>query len=256
MVNSLHPLFQELATAPTEQELRFRFMDGISEHFGIQRWGIYLLDAQKRLASFDVKGVSDAFVERYEQIGKSVDPVLKYVLEYHAPAHEELVLPVEQWKHSELYKRCCVEYSHEHIMTGPIVGNGDLIGTIHFARVGDVPAFCSQDLANLSAVCLHISACLAKLQLAREHNLRSHFNLFSPDQFQSLQVQNSNITRLTPREIQIANLVAKGLTNAEIGKELWVTSNTIKQALKRLFRKLGVASRTEMVAQLRDILQR
>ncbi len=54
--------------------------------------------------------------------------------------------------------------------------------------------------------------------------------------------------------MQIANLVAKGLTNAEIGAELWITHNSVKQALKRMFRKLGVSARTEMVAKLRDTL--
>ncbi len=53
----------------------------------------------------------------------------------------------------------------------------------------------------------------------------------------------------------IAKLVAEGLTNAEIGTELWITQNSVKQALKRMFRKLEVSARTEMVAKLRDILQ-
>jgi len=59
-----------------------------------------------------------------------------------------------------------------------------------------------------------------------------------------------NTNRLTPREIQIAELVAQGLTNAEIGATLWITENSVKQALKRIFRKLEVSSRAEMVAQL------
>jgi GAF domain-containing protein len=199
MVSSLHPLFQAIVTAPSEQALRLRFMDGVSQYFGIQRWGIYLMDDENRLASFDVVGVSDAFVERYEKVGRSVDPVLQYVLENHAPAHEELVLPVGGWKQSDLYQRCCSEYEHEHIMTGPIVGYGQLIGTIHFARVGDTPAFSSNDLARLSAVCTHLSTCLAALRVK---------STVSPSLI---------CKQLTPREIQIANLVAKGLTNAEIG---------------------------------------
>jgi hypothetical protein len=124
IARSLHSLFQAIATAPTEQVLRFRFMDGVSEYFGVQRWGIYLLDTENNLASVDTKGVSDAFIERYQKLGKSVDPVLRYVEQYHAPAHEELVLPKGGWKQSELYQRCCSEYDHEHIMTGPIVGRG------------------------------------------------------------------------------------------------------------------------------------
>lgn len=233
---SLYPLFQAIATAPTEQALRFRVMDSISEYFGVQRWGIYLLDAHSGLASVDAKGVSDAFVEQYQKFGKAVDPVLKYVSEYHTPAHEELVLPNGTWKQSELYKRCCSTYDHEHIMTGPLIGHGQLVGTINFARIGHVRAFSQLDLVRLGAVCTHFSVRLAEL---RKPPL----------------TPNPIINCLTPREIQIANLVAKGLTNAEIGAELWITQNSVKQALKRMFRKLGVSARTEMVAKLKDILQ-
>jgi DNA-binding CsgD family transcriptional regulator len=237
MVRSLHRIFQAIATAPSEQALQLRFMDGVSQYFGVQRWGIYLMDDENRLANFDVVGVSEAFVKRYEQIGRAVDPVLQYVLENHAPAHEELVLPAGGWKQSDLYQRCCAEYAHEHIMTGPIVGCGQLIGTIHFARVGDTPAFSSNDLASLGAVCTHLSARLAALRVGF---LASSDLIFE---------------QLTPREIQIANLVARGLTNAEIGAQLWITQNSVKQALKRMFRKLEVSARSEMVAKLRHILE-
>jgi len=233
MPRSFYPLFQAIATAPTEQALRLSVMDSISDYFGVQRWGIYLLNPDNGLDSIDTKGVSDAFVEQYQKFGTSVDPVLRYVVQYHAPAHEELVLPVGTWKQSELYQRCCSTYDHEHIMTGPIVGQGQLIGTINFARIGHVPAFNQLDLASLGAVCTHFSTRLAELR-------------------QQPLVPNPIIKRLTPREIQIANLTAKGLTNAEIGAELWITQNSVKQALKRMFRKLDVSARAEMVAKLRD----
>ena len=234
MANSLHLLFQSLATAQTEQELLLRFMDRISEPFGVQRWGIYILNEQNRLAGFEVHGVSDAFVERYEQLGRAVDPVLNYVLQHHAPVHEELVLPPGGWKQSELYQRCCAGSDHEHIMTGPIVGQGRLVGTVQFARIRNTPAFNTDDLMRLSAVCTHFSACLAGLRRTEP---------FSP---------NSFAARLTPRELEIAYLVAKGLTNAEIGAELWITQNSVKQALKRMFRKVNVSARTELVAKLGD----
>jgi DNA-binding CsgD family transcriptional regulator len=211
-------------------------MDGVSESFGVQRWGIYLLGNDNYAESVDVRGVSDDFVDRYQKFGKSVDPVLDYVIKYHAPAHEELVLPPGGWKQSELYQRCCSQYNHEHIMTGAIVGNGQLIGTVNFARVDDnVPAFDWHDLASLGAACSHFSTKLSELRR------------------QSDPILDPIIHRLTPREIQIAMLVAKGLTNTEIGTELWITQNSVKQALKRMFRKLEVSARTEMVARLRDL---
>ena len=215
MNSSLKPLFHHLATAATEEQLRYKFMDWIGEYFEVQRWGIYLNDKQNNLLSCDIHGVSNNFVERYQKFGKSVDPVMQYVIEYHAPAHEELVLPQGQWKQSELYLRCCSQYNHEHIMTGAIVGNGRLIGTVHFARITDTPAFNTQDLLKLGAVCNHFSACLA--------SLRNEVFLL-----------NKNSDLLTKRELQIANLVAKGLTNKEIGKQLWISEITVKKALKKM----------------------
>lgn len=226
---TLHSLFHKLATASSEADLRFSLMDNLNQYFDVQRWGIYLVDEENNLISSDTVGVSDGFIETYQKIGQAIDPVLKYVREHHTPAHEELVLPSGTWKKSQLYQRCCIQGKHEHIMTGPVVGQGNLIGTINFARVGNTTAFNNQDLNTLSAVCLHVSACLA--------NLRSH-------------QQNLSNDLLTQREVQIARLVACGLTNAEIGRELWISQNTVKQALKKMFLKLNVASRTEMIAKL------
>ncbi|MDJ0593688.1 MAG: LuxR C-terminal-related transcriptional regulator [Pleurocapsa sp. MO_226.B13] len=232
MDNSLQSLFNSLASASTELDLRHQFMDYISQYFAVQRWGIYLADGQNNLLSYDVHGVSDTFVEKYQKFGKAVDPVMEYVIKYHAPCHEELVLPQGQWKQSELYLKCCSEYDHEHIMTGGIVGNGKLIGTIHFARLANTPAFDTHDLLKLSSVCNHFSACLASLR----------------NQSNSINEKYKNL--LTKRELQIANLVARGLTNAEIGKELWISENTVKKALKKMFSKLETNSRTAMIMKL------
>ena len=52
-------------------------------------------------------------------------------------------------------------------------------------------------------------------------------------------------TGLTEREIAILKAVARGLSNQAIGKELWVTEQTVKFHLTNIYRKLGVANRTE-----------
>lgn len=101
-----------------------------------------------------------------------------------------------------------------------------------------MPAFDTQNLADLSAICLHLSVWAATVRLRQSA---------TPTQQQH---QPFRTNSLTPRELQIAELVALGRTNAEIGNELWITENSVKQALKRMFRKLEVASRAEMVGQL------
>ncbi|MEA4895414.1 MAG: LuxR C-terminal-related transcriptional regulator [Oscillospiraceae bacterium] len=53
---------------------------------------------------------------------------------------------------------------------------------------------------------------------------------------------------LTERETDIAQLVAQGLSNSEIGSRLYITNNTVKTMMKRIFEKLGISSR-EMLRQ-------
>ena len=61
---------------------------------------------------------------------------------------------------------------------------------------------------------------------------------------------------LTRRELEILRLVAEGHSNAELAKMLWVTEQTVKFHLSNIYRKLGVANRTEASrwAQLQGLL--
>ena len=49
--------------------------------------------------------------------------------------------------------------------------------------------------------------------------------------------------RLTPREIEVLGLVASGMTNAQIAKELFVSPHTVETHLTSIYHKLGVTSR-------------
>lgn len=54
---------------------------------------------------------------------------------------------------------------------------------------------------------------------------------------------------LTPREIEILQLAAAGMTNAEIADSLQLTALSVKGHLVRIGRKLGAKDRTHMVAE-------
>ena len=55
---------------------------------------------------------------------------------------------------------------------------------------------------------------------------------------------------LTPQESTVARLVLKGMTNREVAAELVVSVNTIEYHLKNIYPKLGVSSRTQLMAKL------
>lgn len=55
---------------------------------------------------------------------------------------------------------------------------------------------------------------------------------------------------LSPRELEITRMVAKGLPNKSIAKVLQISTWTVSSHLRRVFAKLAVNSRAEMVARL------
>ena len=64
----------------------------------------------------------------------------------------------------------------------------------------------------------------------------------------SLRVLNSTGHQLlTPREEQVVALVAEGLSNRDTARELNLSEHTIKKYLFRIFDKLGISSRVELV---------
>jgi DNA-binding NarL/FixJ family response regulator len=56
---------------------------------------------------------------------------------------------------------------------------------------------------------------------------------------------DSKLNELTRRELEILRLVADGLTNAQLARMLWLSEQTVKFHLSNVYRKLGVANRTE-----------
>ncbi|GAA6619483.1 LuxR C-terminal-related transcriptional regulator [Scytonema sp. NUACC26] len=206
-------------------------MPKIGEYFSAKRWGLFF---------FDQLPLVDSNFQKILKVGLSIEhnPVVRYLVERHTPVHEALVTSPKAWT------IICPRPDHWHVMAGPIVNCGQLVGVVGCTREKSMPAFDTQNLADLSAICLHLSIWAATVR-ARSVSVDTVILKDTGSRQQSFKSD-----RLTARELQIVELVALGRTNAQIGNELWITENSVKQALKRMFRKLEVSSRAEMVAQL------
>ncbi|MDZ8227273.1 MULTISPECIES: LuxR C-terminal-related transcriptional regulator [unclassified Nostoc] len=224
MTSPLKLLFEAINQARSEHDLRSQVVPKIGEYFAAKRWRIFF---------FEQLPLADSNQHKILKIALSTEhnPVARYLVEHHAPVHEALVTSPKAWK------IICPRPDHWHVMAGPIINRNKLVGVVGCTREKSMPAFDTQNLSDLSAICLHLSVWATTVGSQAIYEGKSQHQHFKTD-------------RLTPRELQIAELVALGQTNAEIGHQLWITENSVKQALKRMFRKLEVSSRAEMVAQL------
>lgn len=111
--------------------------------------------------------------------------------------------------------------------------------TIVFSRSDDreqiLAAFSAGALAYVHKKTHPDDLAMAIRQLFFEHSIH-----LAEDRITNPQRQ----TPLSPRQTEILQLVAEGLSTADMARKLWVTEQTVKFHLGNIYRKLGVSNRT------------
>ncbi len=114
-----------------------------------------------------------------------------------------------------------------HKLLLPVVEPTGLLGAI---CVGHDAALSAETQRDLTTLATHVSVRLVQLG-ARTANRNA-------------------LRRLTPRQIDVALLAARGRPNAAIAATLGLSENTVKKHLKDIFDQLGVSNRTELAIRV------
>lgn len=179
---------------------------------------LYLLDAELRPTRTTAQDLPERFLSEYERFGRADDPLMSVLFRRRTAVTEHDAGPE---------RTVCARWGIRRILIVPIFGPGRLLGSINLVRPDGAPAFSPQE--QLTALAL---AAQASVALARCDDR-------SPPEGGLL---------LTPRERELVRLLGDGLSNREIASRRGVTEHAVHQALKRLYRKLGVRSRAAAVA--------
>ncbi len=145
------------------------------------------------------------------------NPLVRQFTQEQSAMHEAQVVDNATWR------ACCPRADHGHVLVGPLVGQGRLLGVAAVTRLEEDPAFSDQEVRAMNRFCLFLSTRLCELR------------------------PPASLQALTPRENQVCQAVCRGLRNAQAARELSVTEHTVKQNLKSIYRKLGVSSRSELI---------
>jgi two-component system, NarL family, nitrate/nitrite response regulator NarL len=121
-------------------------------------------------------------------------------------------------------------------------GNDDLI--VDAFRTGARGVFCREE--PVQALCKCINAVHQGQIWANSKQLRSVLDAFASAAPLHL-VNSQGRVLLTKREIDVVKLVVAGHTNCDVAKKLGLTEHTVSNYLFRIYEKLGISSRVELV---------
>ena len=134
---------------------------------------------------------------------------------------------------------------HPEIFKILLVDEADRALVVGAFRCGARGIFSISD-ANLRQLCKCLLRVAAGQIWANTEQLNYLMDLIS--EVPSLRVLNSNGKNLLPpREEQVVALVAEGLSNRQVARELKLSEHTVKKYLFRVFDKLGISTRVELV---------
>lgn len=221
-------LAAQLATIKSPAEAVSHTIDAARDLERAPVAGVYLLTP--RGFEHRARGASDATFAAYMTVSErgGRDPLFDHVVRTQSAVHERMILTGAAWDRHPLYTEAGAPAGLRHYMLAPVVVGARVAGAVAFSRRPVDDPFACDDLVTACslATCLSVGLSVldARPQLATTH--------------------------LTPRESDVASLVVKGLTNAEIALAVGISPNYVKKLIQQLQTKFSASNRTELAVLL------
>jgi DNA-binding CsgD family transcriptional regulator len=176
-------------------------------------------------------GAPEEFVTQYIAFtAVSADPVYSALATRHGVIRSNDLFDDAEWRRQPFYRDLGAQFDLGAYMAGELVDAHAPRGAIGVARPCSSAVFSLRDAQRLHTICLHASVALTRLTWEER--------------------AVSIVHALSPRQQQLVQLVANGLTNDQIAQACGITTHAVKKALERLFVRINVSSRAELIATL------
>jgi DNA-binding CsgD family transcriptional regulator len=175
----------------------------------------YLLDGELHPTRTHARDLPDRFLREYERFGRDDDPLMGHLVRRRTAVTERDAGPEPT---------VCARWGMGRILIVPLFAAQGVAGSLNLVRPEGAPAFSADDQLTALALAAQASVALARCE------------------------RRPVLDGLTAREQELLGHLAEGLRNREIASLRGVSEHAVHQALKRLYRKLGVRSRAAAVA--------
>jgi DNA-binding CsgD family transcriptional regulator len=231
-LQALYPFLPRLADCRTQSQVAGVAVDAARHAFGTHTCGAIFLDETWRSTERALYGMRDKDFDEWDQQWRPIERVFPAMLARAAPVHNWQVYREDEFRSSLPYVEMGKRLLLYHYMSAPIFGSrGTLAGALNFCRRPQDRPFDVHALAMASALSGFVSATLARVT-------------------ESPMPEGRSYAVLSYRELQVARLAAAGRNNLEIALQVGIARETVKQTLRRVYRKLGVSGRAQMASTM------
>ena len=172
-------------------------------------------------------------VDRVETVDNAEELLSRYPLE--RPDLVLMSLHLSGTGASEATRRLVREHPEANVV---VMAQGDDRDSVVQAIAGGARGFLQRDVSR-EELCAAVAHALAGADL---------FSAGIPAPRTVRELAPEGAPDLTERELQVLRGMSEGKSNGEIGRELYLSEDTVKTHARRLFRKLGVNDRAQAVA--------
>lgn len=240
----LSEVFAVLAERQEESEIRALVGEQLLRLLNAEQYASYLWsEPAEQFTQRIAINMSDSNLGCYEAYYQYHDPITHRLRERTAPTLVTDILPQQELMQTEFFNDFL---SRDGLHWGVnlhvrIAGEGT--GDLRIWRGRGRDNFDAEDLAVLQLVAPAFRAALRRcLGLSGKDPESLLVHADSDD--------DEEVGTLTSRELQVARLVADGLSDKEVAQRLQISFTTVRSHLKAVFGKLGVDSRVKLATRL------
>lgn len=233
---SVDALIQELHLALDANEIRHAYLALIPRVLPGVGHGFYVKGSVAD-TSMSAGSLGVAFMRAYERVGRPDDPVLQIMLQTGGVTTDADVPPM-RWRTCASH-HVLATVGANHTIKAPISVRGRFVGTLNVAR--DTSDVTAQEKRRAMLIAAHLGTAFARAERFQQATAGWVAPPTPPH------------PALSERERQVAQFVGQGYSNAEIAEHGGISVNTVKEHLKRMYAKLGIHSRAELVQTMRDV---
>lgn len=200
-------------------------------------WVTYIVGPELRIKHFLACNTDASEQDDYETHFSVLDPLspMSCLVQNRWVASLRQMLAQPAAEHAEYQSGFMKRHGIVDALEIFLKSDADLIMGCSLLRHGDAPAFSPQDLAKAEAL-----KSLGDFALSRTF----------PRRRASVEIIAQRFPALTAREATLVQLVAAGLSNKQLCRELNISLPTVKTHLLNVFRKMDIDNRTELAAKV------